>query len=764
LGGIAIVAWTGLLLLGLWSFFTIKQHNKLRIVLGLTLLAQIFLHSIYGVGETFIYTLHFVPLLLTLAAFSLLTRFRLVSLGLVVVLIISAGITNRLQFNQVTAILWNYGTPHQQVEAQMQLRPSDPWMRSEGHVILAATGSSEQSKAFHEPGGSFSPQPGSFGVSIWVVDDQGNLKVTSDTIPLSNIQQQFTESSTEIPGITTQTPYYQASWNAVKSGGWQLNVSRPSQSNTQLSVVIRSVGPSGGAIHSLAWKDQELRINRRWIIKNLPASVKVYLGSEQARNWLRQKSSITEWEDEHGWGYARLELNNAETWKLEIEDLKPLPMAGLAIADTTTEPVLNLPDVQFVDSFKAQIAHLKMGLVGKQTRPGDPLQYPLPRFRDGAYELVALTCTGQLEVAKQLVPYFATTDFLDGMQFAADVPALGIWALTAVAERVNQPDYDQALWSDIYRKAELILSLMASNRPGYPVTTNSQVPFSEYPDFIRVDLTAGTMAATPNLITLNPAANLISYRALLDAANFAERLNQVEAAERWRSQATKLQSAWEESFDSSFSYLEETYSNGLWPSWIAASSQDLFKKSLEHHWQATYQDSEAQETFPVNPTVMLAEAHQWLYLNQPERVWATMQRLWNHQASPGLYTWWGTHTENTPVSLSRWQRVRGWMNSSQITPHYWTAAEMVLLQLDMLAYINPSASTPTLTIGAGIPRDWLKQPMSVKGLLVGGTTVDWIWDGQQMQVKLDGQDVKVQLGQSFPANTVVHVVTGANSI
>lgn len=130
-----------------------------------------------------------------------------------------------------------------------------------------------------------------------------------------------------------------------------------------------------------------------------------------------------------------------------------------------------------------------MGLVGNQTRPGDPIDYPLPQSRDGAYQLVALACTGHLELAKQLIPYFAATDFTNGTQPAADIPALGIWTLTTVAEQVNQPDYDSLLWPDVYRKAELILDLIASNRPGYPIATASQMPFSEHRDFVSVDLT-----------------------------------------------------------------------------------------------------------------------------------------------------------------------------------------------------------------------------------------------------------------------------------
>jgi len=758
LATIAVVAWTSLLLLGLWGFLFTRKNNKLRIVLGLTFVAQMAMHSVYGTEETFIYSLHFAPLLLTLVAFSLLTKLRPVSLILVAVLILSAGVTNREQFNLVASNLWNYGTPSQQVEFQMQQRPGDPWMRGEGHVVLAATGSTEEDKAFHQPGGSFSPQPGSFGVSIWVMDAQGNLKSTSDTIPLAEIQQKFIGSpDAEVPRIETQTPYYKTRWQKSQSSRWQLALEPGSQTDVKPAVVIRSVGPAGGAIHSLDWNGQRLLINQRWSIKNLPAQAKVYLGSERSPNWIRDSSNVTQWEDEWGWGYARLEPNTSIPWQLEIEDLAP-SADNLMLVDNTVEPVLDLPDTQFLDSFYAQIAHLKMGLVGNQTRPGDPISDPLPHLRDGAYQVVALAHTGHLELAKQLVSYFAATDFTNGLELSADIPAMGIWVLTTVADQVNQPGYDEQLWPDVRRKTELILDLIATNRPGYPVTSAAVRPFSEHPDFVKVDWTAGKMEATPGLIALDPAANFMSYRALLDAARMAERLKQVDFAEQWRSQATQLQTAWEDAFDSRFAGVDETYTTGLWPSWIAASNQEAFQQNLERRWQENNIESQAQNLFWGHPNTTVAEAHQWLYLKQPELVWSTLQTLWKHQASPGLYTWAAAHENDAPAHLSKWYRLRGWIDSTQVTPHHWTAAEMLLLQVDMLAYLEPNGDTTTLVLGAGIPKEWFKQPLSVKGLTVGDKQIDWSWDGKRVQVQTDSQNIDVKLGTAFPANTGVDVV------
>ncbi|MBF2026599.1 MAG: hypothetical protein IGS48_07515 [Oscillatoriales cyanobacterium C42_A2020_001] len=762
-GTLAVLAWTGLLCLGIWGFFSTKQHPKLRIVLGLTILGQLLMHSVYGRQETFIYSLHFAPLLIALAAFSVLTRLRLVGLALAGVLVVSAGINNRSQFDQITTALLDYGTPQQRLESQMRVRPSDPWSRSVGHVVLATPGSDQNHKAYYEPGGSFSPLPGSFGVSIWLLNKDGSLQTTSDVIPLDKIQQQFVETpNSNTPGILVNTEFYQASWLPVNPETWQFNLKVPAQSATKPAIAIRSVGPAGGAIYSLNWDGQRLLINERWSIE-VPAQAKVYLGSERSSGWIKQKSNVSQWKDEKGWGVARIELGDGEAWELVVADSVSAPKSILRVAETSANLVLNLPDKQFTDSLNAQIEHLMMGFVGDRTRPSDPLSYTLPRFRDGAYQLVALARSGQLEVAKQLSTYFAETDFLNGIQSEADVPALGIWALETVAKQLKQPDYDQWLWSHVRRKAELVMDMASTNRPGYPVIEKSQTPFSEHQDFLTTDIVAGKMDGKPGLITLDTKANFMSYRALQDAAALADRLNQLTEAKRWREKAKQIQAAWQKGFKNKFSTSDATYTTGLWPSWIASTNQNEFAQTLQNRWSEQRDEAGQLRQSPANPYFSLAETHQWLFLGDRDRVWSTLKWFWEHQASPGLYTWWGNFDgpEGTalPKSLSHWHRFRGWVNPPNITPHYWTTAEMALLQLDMLAYCDQSKSTPTLIIGSGVQEQWLSQPMRVKGILVEGNLVNWTWDGKQLTVQIQGEKMPVQVGSAFPPNVQVNVVT-----
>jgi hypothetical protein len=103
-GAIAVVLWAGLVILGVWALFTVKEHRQLRIVLGAALLAQLALHVLYG-EETFLYALHFSSLLVPLAAFSTQTRARPLALSLAAAVVVCAGINNGLQFSRAIGVL-----------------------------------------------------------------------------------------------------------------------------------------------------------------------------------------------------------------------------------------------------------------------------------------------------------------------------------------------------------------------------------------------------------------------------------------------------------------------------------------------------------------------------------------------------------------------------------------------------------------------------------------------------------------------------------
>lgn len=763
LGSLAVGLWLGLLALSLWAGFTIKTHVKLRLVLAFSLLGQFALHSIYG-NETFLYSLHFLPLFIALVAFTTLTNVRRLSLSLILALIVTVGINNVQQFNQAKAFFLTHGSPRHLVQSQMQLRPTDPWPRGTGHVVLATPGSREEEKSYHEPGGSFSPAVNSFGVSLWLTDDHGYLQATSDTIPLDAIDQQLIHQTDAIaPSILTKTEDYQMRWSMISDHRWQMTLDLPERDRAQPMVVIRSVGPAGGAIQTLDWHDQRLQINDRWSIRVEPSTPQVYLGSETTQGWLTEQEPRSSWQGDDGWGYAKLKLGNGQTWTLTLEDLQPPQSTNpLTIQSPTTRFNLSLPDARFEESLQAQITHLLMGLVGQQTRPGEPTNYPIPWLRDGAYTLVALSRTGHADVAQQLSTYFAENDFFGGFGPEADAPGLAIWALENVATQIQDPTFDEWLWPHIRRKAEWIIKMMEADQPIHLQPTTPIVPsvIENQKQFSEITLVAepaqqgliiGRMDHHRPLLYVNA----ISYGGLVQAANLAERLNQTEAAQRWQMKAQALRQAWQATFEPPESLNDRTYMSGLWPTWVAADWVTPFTEGLDRRWQEQRTPEGNYLKTPLWPYFDLAETHQWLFLKYPERVWQTLNWFWDNQASPGLYTWWeGDGEEN---SYRRWEKVRGWVDPPHVTPHYWTAAEMSLLQLDMLAYIDKTSATPHLVIGGGIPAQWLEQPMQVTGLSLDGYQVNWNWDGEQMAVQILGEPIDVILGPSFSEQSSLNV-------
>ncbi len=99
----ALWCWAVLCGLGIWGAVTTPRHRLLAVVIGGTLLWQLILRVYYGVfsdQETFLYSLYWAPVLIALAAFSVLTRLRVLALALAVSLTLCAGINNLAQFHR----------------------------------------------------------------------------------------------------------------------------------------------------------------------------------------------------------------------------------------------------------------------------------------------------------------------------------------------------------------------------------------------------------------------------------------------------------------------------------------------------------------------------------------------------------------------------------------------------------------------------------------------------------------------------------------
>jgi len=96
LSTVAAALWIALLAVGTISFLRLKRARGLRLVLIGTLAGQLALHLVYG-DETFLYSLHWLPFLVILAAMSTLERARLLALLLCGALVVCAAYNNVAQ-------------------------------------------------------------------------------------------------------------------------------------------------------------------------------------------------------------------------------------------------------------------------------------------------------------------------------------------------------------------------------------------------------------------------------------------------------------------------------------------------------------------------------------------------------------------------------------------------------------------------------------------------------------------------------------------
>ena len=634
----------------------------------------------------------------------------------------------------------------------MAQRPADLWPRGLAHVVLAIPGSQQPEKSHHEPGGSFSPSVGSFGVSIWVRDSAGNLKISSDALPMDQIQQRFSwPTSKGVPAIATTTPHYQATWSCIAPGTTALELQHRGDDAERPELVVRSVGPAGGPIVKVAWNGKQLNINDRWTLSIEPAPAAVFVGHEGDSDWKDQRRQTREWKGEDGWGCARIELASGRAARLVLRDSAPARPNPLRYPAVRASIEMDLPEQRFTDCLNAQLAHLMMGLLDQRTPPGEPTNYPLAWQRDGVAVVAGLVRAGQLDVARQLAAYFAEHDFFGGFGAEGDAPGQGLRVMEDVAVRVGDAEFDRWLWPHVQRKADLVLKMASTDKPLRLPFVGPIVPAHRN----RNDLDLVCEPARDGLIVGRmdfgrPASYItgVSCHGLRGAASLARRLNHPEEAERWLAAADRLQRAWlkapqwEE---------ERTYMSGLWPTWVAAPDQAAYRAHLEKR-------SDPRQYLPWT-YFSAAMTHQWLFLDEPERVWENLQWFWNEQTSPGLYSWWeGTGEENT---FHLWEGVRGWVKPPHVTPHYWTAGEILALQVEMLAYVDESGSPPVLVIGGGVPKSWVGKPLRVGELPTSVGLVDWSWQHETMQVTVRGQAPKVRVGKAFGPAVRVKVTSAA---
>ena len=653
------------------------------------------------------------------------------------------------------------GTGRLQVLSAMRHRPTDPWPRGSSHAVLGRLGSTEMEKAYLEPGGSFSPSPGTFGVSFWVFDRSDALIATSDDIPLDRTHTTYDVSASGEPAIRTETPYYSALLIARDDASYEFVLDGPKVRETRIELVFRGVGPAAGPLAAVDLAGKTLHVGNEWSAEPVTAQQLSYMGDENSSDWKRPNkgASATSVRSADGWAVARVAMGNGPT-RLSFRR-RPEASTPATLPHLRWPVTLQGADPSFATSLQAQVMTLGMGLVGEEARPGEPLNYPLEWLRDGAYVIVALARAGQHEIAARLALAAAPKDFFGGFGAEGDSPGLGIWMLAETAEVVRDPAFDRAIWPHVLRKVQLIQRMLQPDQPFVSDFVGPIVP--QYRN--RTDLRAVTEAPRHGLIDgrmdlHRPLfyVNAASYAGLSDAARIAARLGEIDRAKDWAHIAADLRRAWNAALVnpvlSGDVENERTAISGLWPSDVAEKSS--FEEVMNRRW-------ESQRALWINPAYIplwtyfsVAEAHQWLRLDKPDRAWTILNHLWSTQSFPDLYLL--SEGRGEANSFGRWGPMRGWVSPPYVVPHYWAAAEMLLLQLAMLAEVRREWPTEELVIGAGVPAEWLSRNLSFKGIGTQIGPLDWTWNGTDVSVTLSApSSLPIRLGSSFPASARIEI-------
>lgn len=107
-GYIGLILWVILLVTGLIMTMASIRRDKVSLVVLLTLLSQLGLQLVFG-RETFLYSMHFLPLFILTAANSLKTRFRIPMLIIAILAILFWVVNNQLALNNALAYVSDVG-------------------------------------------------------------------------------------------------------------------------------------------------------------------------------------------------------------------------------------------------------------------------------------------------------------------------------------------------------------------------------------------------------------------------------------------------------------------------------------------------------------------------------------------------------------------------------------------------------------------------------------------------------------------------------
>ena len=645
----------------------------------------------------------------------------------------------------------SYYVDHMEQLKMAPMRAKHPdwiWNRSDAHIFLAAP---EQHDAFTtvvEPGNSFSPGPGTYGVSAWVETD--GVLYAPERMPQDALTQGFaggkypiSESSWSAGALTVATELfaYKVPETLDFRDYFRVKIHNHTQATAEgvFYLVVRSFGAAGGAVHRLAYADGVVCINDK------PCLYAETAGAFAAMGYAETESDISEAilrkqlpcadaiEDAAGWASGAMVYdvrlaagesvcfdfachlhagNGLLTWLKPLA--RPLDFDGHKKAleaqwETLLKVDVSVPDQRFHDAFFAQIAHLYMA-AGQDAPHISPLTYPAWWARDSAYIQVALAKAGLSDFAERCAVHAGRFQISCAFGAEGDVPGERIWMLSEHYLLTRDADFLRRNYAYIKENADKIVKMRHTNVPlaDFSESFSHQYSTAVSTAFTCAPAADGLVMGRMDFIYPVFYVNSFCYLGLKRAAMCAEVLGEADAA-LYAQEAKALRAAMRAKAPEQFGQNERDTCTAFSPSGWADKDDAFLVQAFEEYWHRKWCPNGVQTHEPHWTYFEVGDARNRVLMGERTRAWCILDHYLERHMFSGLYTWHeGEKDENSAVLA--WERMRGWDLSTCVTPHGWTSAEMLALLRDCLVREDEAGR---IWIGSGVPAEWEGSDFSV---------------------------------------------------
>ncbi len=646
------------------------------------------------------------------------------------------------------------------------------WNRSDTHMFLKIPEANDTFATIVEAGNSFSPGPGTYGVSTWITVD-GNL-YTPEECELSEFIWEFEEK--KYPVSNTE---WMAGKIRIKSSlfTWQngdlidyrdyfrvtLKNEALEEKSLHFDLVVRSFGASGGPIKSLREKDGIIFVDGAPLIyaeqKGKFGAISYAETGKDISVFLKEGNFpiTTETEDPEQWasGALRYSITLAPNESISYDFafhlhaecemykwLKPIDFpleyderkASLkADWDKITKAKISVPDHRVKDAFYAQINHLYMA-AGLDAPHISPITYPTWWMRDSAYICTALEQAGLYDFARRCAEHAGRYKVSAPFGPEADLQGCRIWVISEHYLLTRDQNYLEKNYQYVVENAEEILMMCSTD---IPLTF-----FNECATHQSVNWPTLAFTCAPSVNGLCQGrmdffypvfyCNSFCYLGLRRAEICAEALGKEEDAERYGKAAEKMKKALLDYVPGHFarvqdksSFYDECHPGDLgkeeefshhdtsscfYPGGWGDLDDECLIKEYDYYWNKALCPEGVQFHEPLWTYMEMGDARNRLVIGERERAWKIFDYYLDHHTCPGMYTWHESWKDENTIFLA-WEKVRGWDRAPFVTPHGWSGSLMLGMVRDIMVREDDKG---TIYLGCGVPKEWMEYPFSIE--------------------------------------------------